>query len=83
MVMFEAFKKYYCPHCNAPIDMYRGYRPNECPFCGGIIWYLGGIRTMKGWFKGPNLSIKTIDIIVIVLLLICPFLLHIILKRLV
>jgi len=57
MVMFEAFKKNYCPHCNAPIDMSGGYKPNECPLCGGIIWYTRGGGTIKGWFKGPNLSV--------------------------
>ena len=71
--MFEAFKKNYCPHCNAPIDMSGGYKPNECPLCGGIIWYTRGGSTIKGWFKGPNLSVKTKDIIVI-LLLICALL---------
>jgi hypothetical protein len=50
IVMFEDFKKLYCPHCNAPIENDLGFMPNECPFCKGIISY-----TKYGTRKGnPN-----------------------------
>jgi hypothetical protein len=64
--MFDSFKKLYCPHCNALLGDNTGFGPDKCPFCGGIIWYTEG-GTSKGWFKAPTLSIRTDDVIVIIM----------------
>ena len=66
--MLGSYKKFYCPHCNAPLDTSKGFRPEECPFCRGVIRHRKGGEPVKGLYKGSNLSLKTNDTIVIIIL---------------
>jgi hypothetical protein len=65
---FDDFKTLYCPHCNAPIDMSQGYRPEECPNCNGIIRYTRG-GTCKGRFKSIKMPLQVQDALVILMVL--------------
>jgi hypothetical protein len=66
----KLFEKFFCPHCNAPLNFSNGYLPNQYPICCGIIWYTKYGRPIKGWFKCPEMPISVNDIAAIILLIV-------------
>jgi len=66
--MLDDFKTLYCPHCNAPIDMSQGYKPDECPICKGLIRYTRG-GTCKGRFKSIKIPLQIQEVLVILMVL--------------